>query len=78
MKSKPNGIVTADAIKEEVLATAKEERIPTSSNVISIFRKKSTARLSDDQVNALFHIVFHKYQKRTGARVAKYGPDGNN
>ena len=68
----------ADAIKEEMLAAGKEGRISKSTNAIAIFRKKSKARLSNDQVNALFDIVFRELQKLTGARVVKYGKDGDN
>jgi hypothetical protein len=78
MKSKPNAFVMADAIKEEMLAAGKEGRVSKSSNVISIFRKKSKARLSNDQVNALFDIMFREFQKLTEARVVKVGHDGDN
>jgi|HubBroStandDraft_6_1064221.scaffolds.fasta_scaffold1696642_1 hypothetical protein len=78
MKSQPNAFVMADAIKEEMLAADRENRISKSSNAISIFRKKSKARLSNAQVNALFDFVFHEVQKLTGARVVKYGQDGDN
>jgi hypothetical protein len=63
MKPKPNAFVMTDAIKEEMLAAGKEGRISKSTNAIAIFQKKSKARLSDDQVNALFDIVFREIQK---------------
>jgi hypothetical protein len=78
MKSKPNAFVMVDAIKEEMLAASKEGRISKASNAIAIFRKKSKARLSNDQVNALFDVVLREVQKLTGARVVKYGQDGDN
>jgi hypothetical protein len=78
MKSKPNAFVMAEAIQEEMLAAGKEGRLSKSTNAISIFRKKSKARLSEEQVNTLFDYVFREVQKLTGARVVKYGQDGDN
>jgi hypothetical protein len=78
MKSKPNALVMVDAIIGEMRQAGKECRVSKSSNAIAIFRKKSKARLSNDQVNALFDYVFREVRKFTGARVVKYGPDGDN
>lgn len=78
MKPNQNAILMTAAIKEESIAAKKKGRAPKSSNVIAIFRKKSKARLSTDQVNTLFDIVFGAYQQVTGARVSKYGPDSDN
>jgi hypothetical protein len=78
MKSKSNALVMVDAIIEEMRAAGNEGRISKSTNAISIFRKKSKVRLSNDQVNALFDYVFREVRKFTGARVVKYGQDGDN
>lgn len=71
MKSQPNALVMVDAIIEEMREAGKEGRLSKSSNAIAIFRKKSKARLSNNQVNALFDYVFREVQKFTGARVVK-------
>lgn len=58
MNEKPNGILMADSIREEGTAANKENRIPSSSNAIAIFRKKSQAKLSTSEIHELFDIVF--------------------
>jgi hypothetical protein len=68
-RSTPNGIVMADAIKAEMEAANKERRACRSSNVIDAFRKNSTSKLSDDQVNELFEFVFAHVRELTGARI---------
>jgi hypothetical protein len=78
MKSQPNALVMVDAIIEEMRTAGKEGRLSKSTNAIAIFRKNSKVRLSNDQVNALFDYVFREVRKFTGARVVKYGPDGDN
>jgi hypothetical protein len=70
--SKPNGIVMADAIKAEMEAANKERRACRSSNVIATFKKTSTSKLSDDQVNELFEFVFEHVREITSARIINH------
>ena len=70
--AKPNGIVMADAIKAEMEAANKERRACRSSNVIATFRKNSTSKLSNEQVNELFEFVFDHVRELTGARIISH------
>lgn len=67
--NQPNGIVMANAIKAEMIAAEKENRICSSSKAIEIFRQNSKPKLSTEDENELFDIVFEMIHEITGGKL---------
>jgi hypothetical protein len=66
---KPNAILMGEAINEEARAAHREDRAPSSTNVIKIFTRRSRNRLSYTETLRLFDFVFNEYQNATGAKA---------
>jgi hypothetical protein len=64
-----NACAMINAIKAEWLAAGKDERHPTTSNAVAIFRKSMNPRLSEKQILELFELVFAAYLDVTGAQT---------